>query len=134
MMYYFWMLHYSLVKRIYRKRIKGLKKGASNLAFLCVSLLLLSLLLLLTNKALVGKIIDSNVTLAPLGGAIAAIIIIPFLFLWRGFTSKKIGILRRVIYRTRDIKHIHAVLYVSFFVGLYILTFVTLILTIPSHK
>jgi hypothetical protein len=54
--------------------------------------------------------------------------------LWRGFTSKKIGILRRVIYRTRDIKHIHAVLYVSFFVGLYILTFVTLILTIPSHK
>jgi hypothetical protein len=133
MMYYLWMLHYSLVKRIYRKRIKGIKKGADSLAFLCLFLLILFILVLLTNKALLGKIIGSHVTLAPIGGAIAVIILIPLLFLCRGLTSKKIGVLRRVIIQTRNVKHIYSVLYVSFLAALYILTIVVPILTIPHH-
>jgi len=132
-MYYLWLLHYSLAKRIYRKRIKGLKKGAWSLSFLCIVLLLLFVTTLLTNKALMGGILGSRLTLAPIGGLIAVIILIPMLFLSRGLSKKKIGTLRKVIVQTRNVKRIHSILYVSFFMILYLSTIAIWISTIPYH-
>ena len=133
MLYYIWMLHYSLIKRIYRERRKKLKKVAGNIAFSCFFLLLLFILVLLSNKALLGNIIWSGVTLAPIGGAIVAILLIPLLFFYRGLTSKKIGILRKVVSLTRNVKHIYSLLYISFFVVLYLSTIIIMIATVPHH-
>jgi len=133
MMYYLWMLHYSLVKRIYRKRIKGLKKGADGLAFLCLFLLFLFILVLFANKALLGKIIGSHITLAPIGGVIIAVITILLFFLSPRLTGKMIGALRKVIAQTRNVKYIYSVFYVSFFILLFILTIIIGVLTIPHH-
>ncbi len=131
-MYYIWSLHYLLAKKIYRKRIKGLKKGAWSLAFLCVVILLLFTLTLLTNKALIGNILF-GAALAPIGGLVFAIILIPLLLISRNLTSKKVNVLRKVIIQTRNVKRIHSILYVSFFVILYISTIIVWIMNVPYH-
>ena len=134
MMYYLWMLHYSMAKKIYKKRIKGLKKGAWGLAFLCIVISILFLLTLLSNKAILGDIMGSGLTLAPIGGLIAAIILIPLFFLSNGLTSKKISTSRKVIVQTRKIKRIHSILYVSFFVIVYISTIIIWKSSIHYHR
>jgi O-antigen/teichoic acid export membrane protein len=134
MWYYIWTLHYLLVKKIYRKRIKGLKKGAWSLAFLCLLLLLIFILTLLMNKSLMGELIGSGVTLAPIGALIVALILIPILFLSQGLTRKKINTLRKVIVQTQNVKRIFSILYISFFILLYISTIIIWISTVPYHS
>ena len=122
MLFYLKMLHYSLVKRIFINRSKYLKIKANRLTFLCSFLLSLFVLVLLTSRQTLWNTIMSRVTLAPIAGLIVAIISIPFLlFSNRHLTSKKFGILRRVVKQTRNVKHIFSVLYVCSFLMLFIL-------------
>lgn len=133
MVYYLWSLHYSLVKRIYRKRFKDLKLTAWSLAFGCLLWLILFVLVLVTNKVLLWKTINSNLAIAPIGALIIALIMILLLLIYRGITSKKISILRKVIKQTKNVKHIFSAFYVSFFILLFILTIFIGISTITYH-
>jgi hypothetical protein len=133
LIYYFWMLHYSLVKKIFRKRRKSLKKSTWNLAFLCICLLFISVGVFIANKISLRSLITSKVTLAPIGGLVAVIILIPILFLLSGpLTHKKISVLRRVVKKTQNIKYFYSVLYVCFYLMLYIISFATLFSTRPT--
>ena len=132
LLYYFWILHYSLVKKIFRKRRKSLKKSAWNLALLCICLLIISVAVFIANKDSLRSIMTSSITLAPIAGFVAVIILIPIFLLLSGpLTNKKILLLRRAIKKTQNFKFIYSVLYVSFYLVLYIISITTLILTRP---
>lgn len=132
-MLYIWMIHYSLVKGIYRKRFKGFNRTVDGLAFFCSFLLFIFILVLLIDKELFWEIIRSGMTFAPIVGMIVALLSVPFLFFSRKLTKKKIGVLRKVINLTRNIKHMYSVLYVSFYISLFIIMLIVGISSMPYH-
>lgn len=133
-MFYIWMIHYSLVKRIYKKRFKGFKRTVDGLSFFCSFILGLFILFLLIDKELFWKIIRSGIALAPIVGLVVVLMSIPFLFLSHKLTKKKIGVLRKVIIQTQNIKHFYSVLYVSFYISLFILMLIIGIISMPHYQ
>lgn len=120
MIYYLWMLHYAVVKRIYRKRVKLVPKIADALAFSCILLLLVFILILVVNNTFLNSILKSNITIAPIACLFGAIVTFIFKMLTPRVTDKMIGDLRLVVNKTQNLKHIYSVLYVSFYFLLFI--------------
>jgi hypothetical protein len=81
-----------------------------------------------------GKLLGSNITLAPFGGMVGVVLYIFFRILLRRFSHKKISTLRCIIKKTKKVERNFALIYVLFFTAfLPIITFIIMILTLPHH-
>jgi len=129
-MYYLWIFHYSLVKGMYKKRWKGMTTSVDGLAFCCLFILSLFIFILFVDKELLWDVIRKRLPLGPLvrGGLI---ILAPVLFflLSRRLTQHRIKTIRKVIGIKKKIKRGFSVLYVSAYIGIFILTLVVIALS-----
>lgn len=119
MMYYLWMLHYALIKKLLGTGTKKSKKVVWNLSFFCIIILVLFVLTLLLYNGPLGNIMGSGIPLAPIGAVIAAILLTPLILMSRGLTGVKISRLRKIIIQTKNLNRIISFLYVIFFIVLY---------------
>lgn len=122
--YYLWMIHYSIVKKTYRKRRKNFKETISFQAVFYSFIFFFFVFVSLINKELLWRAINSHVPLAPLGGLLGVIIILLILLSSHRLTNRKVSILRKVSRQTRNIKHVYAILYACSFGVLFILTII----------
>jgi hypothetical protein len=124
-MYYLWVLHYSLIKGIYRKRWKGFTNSVDGLAFCCLLILSLAILILIVDKELLWNFIRKRLPLGPMFKGILILFIPGLFFLLSGkLTHQKIKIIRKVIEKKGKIRRIHSILYVSFFVGMLVFSII----------
>jgi NADH:ubiquinone oxidoreductase subunit 6 (subunit J) len=130
MIYYLWILHYSIVKGIYRKRWKGMTTSADALAFACLLLLSFFVFVLFVDKELLWDVIRRRMPLGPMVKGILALLAPIMIFLFSGkLTKQKIKTIRKVVKEKNRIKRIYSILYVSFFVMLFVLAFLIGILS-----
>ena len=118
--YLVWMLHYSLSKKILIIKGKGLKKVAWNLSFAYTLILTLFLTVLVINKDQLHSLVNSKIPLAPIGGLMVVLILIPIFFMFAGPKSnQKIKVLRKVVKMTHNINPFFSLLYGSFYFVLF---------------
>lgn len=116
-MYYLWILHYSLVKGVFRTRWKGLTNSIDGLAFGCLFMLSLSIFLLFVNKELLWDVIRKRMPLGPMAKGILLILAPLMIFMLSGrLTKQKIKTARKVIRIKSKINRLFSVLYISFFI------------------
>jgi hypothetical protein len=123
------MLHYSLVKGIYKKRWKiGFNQSVNTLAFGCFFLLFCFLLIFFIDKQLLWDIIRKRVPLGPMTKGVL-LLFVPFLFLMhsRKLNAEKIKIIRKIVIIKNRINRKYSILYVSFFILLFFLNFVIIL-------
>jgi len=124
-MYHLWILHYSLIKGIYRRRHKNLSTSADGLAFMCLLFLSLFVFVLVINKELLWEIIRKRFPLGPMFMGILILLTPILIFMVSGrLTPNKVRIIRKVIERKNKIKRAYSMLYVGFFVVLFVLTMI----------
>lgn len=128
-MYYLWVLHYSLVKGVYRKRWKGMANSIDGLAFFCLFIFSFFLFILFVDKALVWEVIRKRLPLGPMFRA-GLIVFAPIMFflLSRRLTQHRIRTMRNVLNLTKGLKRIYSVLYICVYVSLFILTLIIIVL------
>ena len=125
MMYYLWILHYSIVKGIYRKRHKDLSKSADGLAFMCLLFLAVFIFMLFVDKDLLWNVIRKRLPLGPLVKGILALLVPILLLVLSGrLTKQKIKTIREVIKIKNRIKRSYSILYVGVFTALFVLAIV----------
>ena len=123
-MYYLWILHYSLVKGIYKRRWKDMTTSADALAFACIFLLSLFVFILFVDKELLWDVLRKRMPLGPMVKGILALFAPILIFLLSGrYTKQKIKTIRKVVKVKNRVKRIYSVLYVSFFAILFVFTF-----------
>ena len=123
-MYYLWILHYAIVKGIY-KRWKGMTEAASGLSFCCLIVFSLFVLILFIDSDLLWQIIRRRLPLGPMVKGIFILLIPIFYWLYSlKVTKQKIKRIRRVILIKRKFNRTFSLLYVSFFAVLFMLTFI----------
>lgn len=122
-MYYLWVLHYSLVKGVYRKRWKGMANSIDGLAFFCLFVLSFFLFILFVDKALVWEVIRKRLPLGPMFRA-GLIVFAPIMFflLSRRLTKHRIRTIRNVLSKTKSLKRIYSGLYITVYVSLFVLS------------
>lgn len=131
MMYYLWILHYSIVKGIYRKRHKNLSTSADGLAFMCLLFLAVFIFMLFVDKDLLWNVIRKRLPLGPLVKGILALLVPILLLVLSGrLTKQKIKTIRKVIKIKNRIKRSYSILYVGFFTALFVLAIVIAALSI----
>lgn len=129
-MYYLWILHYSLVKGIYKKRWKEMTTSADALAFACLFLLLFFIFMLFVDKELLWDVIRKRMPLWPMVKGILLLLAPILIFMLSGrLTKQKIKTIRKVIQVKSRIKRVYSGLYVGFFVILFVLSFLIGILS-----
>lgn len=127
-MFYLWILHYSLVKGIYKKRWKGMTTSADALAFACLFLLSFFIFVLFVDKELLWDMIRRRIPLGPMVKGILALLAPIFIFLLSGrLTKQKIKTIRKFVKEENGIKRIYSILYIGFFVLLFVLSFLIVI-------
>ena len=120
-MYYLWILHYSIVKGIYRKRHKNLSTSADGLAFMCLLFLAVFIFMLFVDKDLLWNVIRKRLPLGPLVKGILALLAPILLLMLSGrLTKQKIKTIRKVIKIKNRIKRSYSILYVGFFTVLFV--------------
>jgi len=120
-MYYLWILHYSIVKGIYRKRHKNLSTSADGLAFMCLLFLAVFIFMLFVDKDLLWNVIRKRLPLGPLVKGILALLVPILLLMLSGrLTKQKIKTIRKVIKIKNRIKRSYSILYVGFFTVLFV--------------
>ena len=125
MIYYLWILHYSIVKGIYRKRHKNLSTSADGLAFMCLLFLAVFIFMLFVDKDLLWNVIRKRLPLGPLVKGILALLVPILLLMLSGrLTKQKIKTIRKVIKIKNRIKRSYSILYVGFFTALFVLAIV----------
>ena len=125
MIYYLWILHYSIVKGIYRKRHKNLSTSADGLAFMCLLFLAVFIFMLFVDKDLLWNVIRKGLPLGPLVKGILALLAPILLLVLSGrLTKQKIKTIRKVIKIKNRIKRSYSILYVGFFTALFVLAIV----------
>lgn len=130
-MYYLWILHYSIVKGIYRKRHKNLSTSADGLAFMCLLFLAVFIFMLFVDKDLLWNVIRKRLPLGPLVKGIFALLVPILLLVLSGrLTKQKIKTIRKVIKIKNRIKRSYSILYVGFFTALFVLAIVIAALSI----
>ena len=131
MMYYLWILHYSIVKGIYRKRHKNLSTSADGLAFMCLLFLAVFIFMLFVDKDLLWNVIRKRLPLGPLVKGILVLLVPILLLVLSGrLTKQKIKTIRKVIKIKNLIKRSYSILYVGFFTALFVLAIVIAALSI----
>jgi len=121
MMYYLWILHYSIVKGIYRKRHKNLSTSADGLAFMCLLFLAVFIFMLFVDKDLLWNVIRKRLPLGPLVKGILALLVPILLLMLSGrLTKQKIKTIRKIIKIKNRIKRPYSILYVGFFTVLFV--------------
>jgi hypothetical protein len=119
-MFYLWVLHYSLVKGIYKKRWKEMTTSADALAFACLFLLSFFVFMLFVDKELFWDIIRKRLPLGPMAKGILVLLTPILIFMLSGrLTKQKIKTIRKVVKLKNGIKRIYSILYVVFFVILF---------------
>lgn len=124
-MYYLWVLHYSLIKGVYKKRHKNISTSADGLAFMCLLILSLFLSILFIDKALVWELIRKKLPLGPMVRT-GLIVFAPIMFflLSRRLNKHRIRTIRNVLSKTKGLKRIYSTLYITVYVSLFVLTLV----------
>jgi hypothetical protein len=131
MIYYLWILHYSIVKGIYRKRHKNLSTSADGLAFMCLLFLAVFIFILFVDKDLLWNVIRKRLPLGPLVKGILTLLVPILLLVLSGrLTKQKIRTVRKVIRIKDRIKRSYSILYVGFFTALFVLAIVIAALSI----
>jgi hypothetical protein len=98
--------------------------SADALAFACIFILSLFVFILLVDKELLWDVIRKRMPLGPMvKGFLALLAPILILLLSGRFTKQKIKTIRKVVKVKNRVKRIYSVLYVSFFVILFVFTF-----------
>lgn len=127
-MFFLWMMHYSLVKGVYRRRWKGMTSSADGLAFFCLFVLALFLVVLLIDKELIWALSRKRLSLAPMVMGLALLLTPLLVFLLpKRLSKKKIRYLRRIVELKKGFRRIHSVLYICFFLSILVLTFAIII-------
>ncbi len=120
MVYYFWMLHYAIIKKRYRQRHRNLSASADGLAFMCLLFLMLFLIIVFTDREMLWKLLINRRTLGSFAKAIFLLLTVFFIFFIPISLKKhKIKTVRKVIDKTRNLNSVHS----AFYVGLYITLF-----------
>lgn len=124
-MYYLWVLHYSLVKGVYKKRWKGMSNSIDVLAFFCLFVLSFFLFILFVDKALVWEVIRKRLPLGPMVRA-GLIVFAPIMFflLSRRLNKHRIRTIRDVLSKIKGLKRIYSALYITVYVSLFVLTLI----------
>jgi hypothetical protein len=129
-MYYLWILHYSLVKGMYKKRWKEMTTSVDGLAFCCLFILSLFIFILFVDKALLWDVIRKRLPLGPLvRGGLIVLAPVLFFLLSRRLTQHRIKTIRKVIKVKRKIKRGFSILYISAYISIFIFTLVLIALS-----
>jgi hypothetical protein len=133
-MFFLSVLHYSLVKGVYKKRWKGINNSISGLSFFCILILFLFLFFLFIDKELLWDIIRKRLPLGPMAKGIA-IILLPIIILLSSvkINRNRIKTIRKVILIKRNFKFFHSVLYILFYITLFLSIFFISIISRPSY-
>ncbi len=126
---YFWILHYAIVKKNYRKRHKHLSSATDNFAFACLLFLIGFIFMVFVDKDFLWDLIRKK--RLPFGPIVRSLLFLltPLLLIWMSgrLTKEKIGTIRKVIGKTKGIKRANAISYVSLFAILFISSFIILL-------
>ncbi len=134
-MYYLWILHYSLVKGIYKKRYKNLSTSVDGLAFCSLIILSLFIFILFVDKDILWNVIRKRLPLGPLvKGGLVLLVPILFFLLSRRLTPRRIRTIRRVIELKKKLKRSFSIAYVSVYIGMFILTVVLIAISRTPMK
>ena len=133
-MFFLSVLHYSLVKGVYKKRWKGINNSISELSFFCILILFLFLFFLFIDKELLWDIIRKRLPLGPMAKGIA-IILLPIIILLSSvkINRNRIKTIRKVILIKRRFNFFHSVLYILFYITLFLSIFFIGIMSRPSY-
>ena len=133
-MFFLSVLHYSLVKGIYKKRWKGINNSISGLSLCCILILFLFLFFLFVDKELLWEIIRKRLPLGPLAKGIA-IIMLPIIILLPSIkiNRNRLKTIRKVVLIKRNFKYSHSVLYILFYITLFLSIFFIGIISRPSY-
>ncbi len=133
-MFFLSVLHYSLVKGVYKKRWEGINNSISGLSFFCILILFLFLFFLFIDKELLWDIIRKRLPLGPMAKGIA-IILLPIIILLSSvkINRNRIKTIRKVILIKRKFKFFHSVLYILFYITLFLSIFVIGIISRPAY-
>jgi len=122
------VVHYSILKRLYRKRHKNLRFSVDGLAFLCILSLAIFIWTLFIDPVTIWNHSGNR---NPIKSRIDILAIIGVLlimsFLVDKFLKVKFQELRRVIFLTRRIKRYISFIYLSIYLSLFIISFLIVI-------
>ena len=133
-MFFLSVLHYSLVKGVYKKRWKGINNSISGLSFFCILILFLFLFFLFIDKELLWDIIRKRLPFGPLAKGIA-IILLPIIILLSSvkINKNRIKTIRKVILIKRRFNFFHSFLYILFYITLFLSIFLIGIISRPNY-
>lgn len=133
-MFFLSVLHYSLVKGVYKKRWEGINNSISGLSFFCILILFLFFFFLFIDKELLWDIIRKRLPLGPMAKGIA-IILLPVIILLSSvkINRNRIKTIRKVVLFKRKFKFFHSVLYILFYITLFLSIFFIIIISRPSY-
>lgn len=123
-MFFLSVLHYSLVKGVYKKRWKGINNSISGLSFFCILILFLFLFFLFIDKELLWDIIRKRLPFGPLAKGIT-IILLPIIILLSSvkINKNRIKTIRKVILIKRRFNFFHSFIYILFYIFLFLSIF-----------
>ncbi len=123
LIYSIWIFHYALIKGIYKKRHKNLKIAVDNLAIICLTILVLFILILFTDKEVLRNIYRYRIPMGPIiKGILILLLPVLILFISNKLTRKKVKTIRRTIQIMAQVPKVYSLLYVFLFIGLFIVT------------
>ena len=122
---FIWFIHCALVKGMYRKRFATRSGSADGLAFFCVFIFLLFILVLTSDNTFLVDILYSGSSLAPFGALAGLLVVFLLELVFPSYKRKeRIPLLRAVIQSMSGQKRIQSVGYVSVFLLLFVFTVV----------
>jgi|WetSurMetagenome_2_1015567.scaffolds.fasta_scaffold142340_2 hypothetical protein len=123
-MNYFWLLHYSIIRKIYEHwRPEGFKSSASGLSVISLTFLFMSLINFVGKKEILEKVWLSHIPLGPIAGFVYFIILMIISINSKNEQGKRFRTLRKIKRRIRFIRPIYGFLYFLFLLLLCILSF-----------
>jgi hypothetical protein len=124
-MYYLWVLHYSLIKGLYKKRWKEMSASIDGLAFCCLFILSLFLCILFIDKAFLWELIRKRLPLGPFfKGVLVVFVPIVFFLLSRPLKQSRIRTIRKVIKLKSKINLRFSQLYIFVYISMFIFSLV----------
>ncbi len=127
-MYTLLATHYSILKKLYRKRHKDLKLAVFSLAFLCILLLTIFIWTLIIDPSTIWNHPGNRNPIKSRTDLIAIIGVLLILsFIWDGFVKNKVQKLRKVISLTNRLTRSFSFIYLSFYLILFVVSILILI-------
>jgi hypothetical protein len=127
-MLYLWLIHYSLLKGLYKKRYRGVRDNVDALTIICSGIFLIFLFVFAWDKKLLLSIFGNYCPLELIRVILFILFVLSILLLAftssGGLTEKNIKTIREIIILKKKIKTIYSWIYVFFFLALFIITLI----------